>query len=124
MPPRPPDAPPEPDYSKPGVLEGIATKAGLMPEQTFDATWSYHFPDEATLRRALVAPAGIATLVGPDHEEAVKEAIVAGLAPHRAADGSYSLKNQFHYLVARAPEERPGTLLRHRGATGTATAPR
>ena len=102
MPPRPPDAPPEPDYSKPGVLEDIATRAGLTPEQTFDTAWSYQFPDEATLRRALVAPAGIATLVGAAHEEAVKDAIVAGLARHRTADGSYRLKNQFHYLVARA----------------------
>jgi hypothetical protein len=32
MPPRPPDTPPEPDYSIPGVLEDIATKAGLAPE--------------------------------------------------------------------------------------------
>jgi SAM-dependent methyltransferase len=101
LPPRPADAPPEPDYSKVGVLEGIATKAGLTPEQTFDSTWSYGFPDEATLRRALVAPAGIATLVGPAHEQVVKDAIVAGLAPHRTADGGYRLANQFHYLVAR-----------------------
>ena len=28
MPPRPADAPPEPDYSKPGVLEDLATRAG------------------------------------------------------------------------------------------------
>jgi len=102
MPPRPAGTPPEPDYSKPGVLEDIATNAGLTPERTIDTNWSYQFPDEATLRRALVAPAGIATLVGPDREEALKDAIVAGLARDRTADGSYSLENEFHCLVARA----------------------
>jgi SAM-dependent methyltransferase len=102
MPRRPPDAPREPDYAKPGVLEDIATQAGLTPEQAFDTTWSYQFPNEDTLRRALVAPAGIATLVGADQEQAVKDAIAAGLAAHRTADGGYSLRNWFHYLIARA----------------------
>jgi hypothetical protein len=102
MPPRPADAPPEPDYSKRGVLEDLATQAGLAPEQAFDKTWALEYPDEDTLRRALVAPAGIAVLVGPDQEEAVKDAIVAGLAAHRTPDGSYRLRNEFHYLIARA----------------------
>src|SRR5829696_1166856 len=72
MPPRPADAPPEPDYSRPGVLEDIATQAGLEPAQAFDVTWAYEYPDADTLRRALVAPAGIAVLVGPAGEEEVR----------------------------------------------------
>lgn len=72
LPPRPTDAPPEPDYSKPGVLEDIATKAGLDPETAFDTTWSYEYADDTTLRRALVAPAGIAILVGPDRDDEVE----------------------------------------------------
>jgi SAM-dependent methyltransferase len=102
MPPRPPDAPREPDYSRPGVLEDLATRAGLEPEQAFDTTWSYEYADRDTLRRALVAPAGIATLVGPDQEEAVKDAIVGGLAAYRRPGGGYRLSNGFHYLIARA----------------------
>jgi SAM-dependent methyltransferase len=102
MPPRPAGAPPEPDYSRPGVLEEIATQAGLEPENAFDTTWALEYPDEDTLRRALVAPAGIAFLVGPDREEEVKDAISAGLAPHRTPDGTYRLRNTFHYLIARA----------------------
>jgi SAM-dependent methyltransferase len=102
FPPRPADAPPEPDYAEPGVLEGIAAKAGLDPETAFDTTWSYEFPDEDTLRRALVAPAGIAVLVGADRERELGDAIVDGLAPHRAPDGSYRLRNTFHSLIARA----------------------
>ena len=102
LPPRPADAPPEPDYSQPGVLEKLAARAGLSPESAFDTAWALHYPDEDTLRRALVAPAGIAVLVGPDQEEAVKHAIVAGLAAHREPDGSYRLQNEYHYLIARA----------------------
>jgi SAM-dependent methyltransferase len=100
-PPRPADAPPEPDYSKPGVLEQIATQAGLAPEQAFDTSWAFSFPDETTLKRALVAPMGIAVLVG-DQEEEVKQAIAAGLAKHRTSAGSYLLRNEYHYLIARA----------------------
>jgi hypothetical protein len=74
--PRPADAPPESDYPEPGVLEEIATRAGLDPESAFDSTWAYEFPDEDTVRRALVAPAGIAVLVGPDCEDEVKDAIL------------------------------------------------
>jgi hypothetical protein len=84
------------------VLEDIATRAGLTPEPAFDVAWAYEYPDDETVRRALVAPAGIAVLVGPDHEEEVKDAIVAGLATHRTPDGGYRLHNQFHYLIARA----------------------
>jgi SAM-dependent methyltransferase len=102
MPPRPADAPPEPDYSAPGVLEHMATEAGLDAGSTFDSTWTYEFPDEETVRRALVAPAGIAVLVGSDREDEVNDAIVGGLGTHRARDGSYRLQNTFHALIARA----------------------
>jgi SAM-dependent methyltransferase len=102
MPPRPAHAPPEPDYSRPGVLEDIAAKAGLDPESTSDTTWSNEYPDADTLGRALVAPAGIAVLVGPQREQQVKDAIVNGLAPYRARDGSYRLENTYHCLIARA----------------------
>jgi SAM-dependent methyltransferase len=102
LPPRPAGAPSEPDYSQPGVLEDIATRAGLEPEQTFDVSWAYEYPDEATARRALVAPAGLARLAGPDREEQLKDAIIAGLAAHRFTDGRYRLRNAFHGLIARA----------------------
>jgi hypothetical protein len=102
MPPRPVGAPPEPDYSQPGALEELATQAGLTPETAFDSTWTLEYPDEATLRRALVAPAGIAMLVGPEREEEFKDALVRGLASYRTPPGSYQLQNQYHFLIARA----------------------
>jgi SAM-dependent methyltransferase len=102
FPPRPADAPPEPDYSRPGVLEDIAARAGLEPEQAFDVSWAYEFPDAATMGRALVAPAGLAVLLGPDREEQFKDALVEGLARYRTHVGGYRFQNTFHYLIARA----------------------
>jgi SAM-dependent methyltransferase len=101
LPPRPPDAPPEPEYWRPGVLEAIATEAGLTSESAFDTTWAFEYPDEDALGRAMVAPAGIATLVA-GHEEEVRAQIVEALAPYRTAEGGYRLSNEFHFLVARA----------------------
>jgi SAM-dependent methyltransferase len=102
LPPRPPDAPPDPDLAQPGALHALAVQAGLTPESEFDATWTTGYPDAETLGRALVAVAGLATLAGPDREHELKTAIVDGLAPFRHADGSYRLSNEYHYLLARA----------------------
>jgi SAM-dependent methyltransferase len=102
LPARPADAPAEPDYSQPGVLEDLAGKAGLTPESAFDSTWAYEFADAETLGRALVAPAGLAVLAGPDREQEFKDAIVEGLADRRTPDGGYRLENQYRYLIARA----------------------
>jgi SAM-dependent methyltransferase len=102
FPPRPPDAPPEPDYSQPGVLEDLATQAGLTPQEAFDVRSAFSFPDEQTLRRAMVAPAGLALIVGPEREDELKDAIVAGLAGYRTVDGGYRLGSEFRCLIARA----------------------
>jgi SAM-dependent methyltransferase len=102
LPPRPLDAPPDPDLSQPGALEALATQAGLTPGITFQTTWALEYADRETLGRALVAPAGLATLAGPEREGAVKAAIVEALAPYRTADGSFRLSNEYHYLIARA----------------------
>lgn len=101
LPPRPPDAPEEPDYAEPGVLEELARRAGLTPESAFDATWAFEYPDRETLGRAMVAVAGINVLVG-DHEGEVRDEIADGLAAYRTPAGGYRLSNDYHYLIARA----------------------
>ena len=102
LPPRPADAPPDPDLSRPGVLEALATQAGLTPESEFDSTWALEYPDAETLGRAMIAVAGLAILAGPEREHDLKTAIIDGLIPYRCADGSYRFSNEFHYLIARA----------------------
>jgi SAM-dependent methyltransferase len=102
FPPRPADAPSEPDYSRPGVLESLAEEAGLTPADAFDTRWACVYPDDETLGRAMVAPAGIAAIVGPAREDELKAAIVEGLAPYRTDDGGYRLENEYRLLIARA----------------------
>jgi SAM-dependent methyltransferase len=102
LPPRPPDAPPDPDLSQPGLLRALATQADLTPAEEFDATWPYEYSDADILGRALVAVAGLALVAGPERENELRTAIVDGLAPFRRPDGSYRLSNEFHYLIARA----------------------
>jgi SAM-dependent methyltransferase len=101
-PPPPPDAPSPPKLSEAGVLEGLASEAGLTPEGGFDTSYAIEYQDEETLGRLLMAPMGLAKLVGPEREDALRREIVEALAAYRAPDGSYRLNNAFHYLVARA----------------------
>jgi SAM-dependent methyltransferase len=102
LPARAPEDRPPPELWRAGVLETIASSAGLTPGVAFDLAWAYEYPDQLTLGRAMMAPAGIATLAGPDCEQQVREAIVEALAPFRTATGGYRLKNEFHFLIARA----------------------
>jgi SAM-dependent methyltransferase len=101
-PPPPPDAPPPPKLWEAGVLEGLTREAELTPEGGFDTRYAIEYQDEGTLGRLLMAPMGLAKLVGPEREDALRREIVEALAAYRAPDGSYRLNNEFHYLVARA----------------------
>jgi hypothetical protein len=102
LPPRPPDAPPDPDLSQPGLLRQLAAQAGLTPSEEFDTTWAFEYPDAETLGCAMTAVAGLAVLAGPEREHELENAIVEGLAPYRRPDGSYRLWNEYHYLLAHA----------------------
>ena len=76
MPSHPPDGPTPPPLWQPGVLEQIATEAGPTPSLAFHFSFAYKFPDPETLGRLLLAPAGLATLIGSEREEAVRAQIV------------------------------------------------
>jgi SAM-dependent methyltransferase len=102
LPSRPPDAPEPPALWQPGVLERIAAAAGLRPRSVFDFGFADEYPDRQTLGRLMMAPAGIAMLVGPEREASVRAQIVAALAPYRTAGGGYRLHNEFRYLIADA----------------------
>jgi SAM-dependent methyltransferase len=92
-----------PPLWQPGLLEEMASAAGLSPRDAFDFSFAYEYPDEETLGRLLLAPAGLATLVGPEREDAVRAEIVEAMTPFRTAAGGYRLENELHYLVATAP---------------------
>ena len=100
LPPRPPDAPPDPDLSAPGVLADIVTRAGLVIEDDFLTRSATIYRDDDELARATVAVAGLAVLAGPDREAELKEAVVSGLGAFRQADGRYVLENEYRIVVA------------------------
>ena len=102
MPPRPPGSPPDPELWRPGTVESIATQAGLTPKDAFDVSYAFEYPDPDTLGRRMMAPAGIAELVGPEREDAVRAEIVEALAPYRGPDGVYRLENEFRVVIASA----------------------
>jgi ubiquinone/menaquinone biosynthesis C-methylase UbiE len=102
---RPSESEPRPDRSslwEPGVLEQIATAAGLEPESSFDVRSSFDFPDRETLIRQMLAPGPVGEAVRHVGEPAVGDAIAAALAPRRRPDGSYRLENEWHSVLARA----------------------
>jgi SAM-dependent methyltransferase len=97
-----PDAPPPSELWMPGVLEELCSKAGMTPGPGFDVRWAYEFADAEALGRAMMAPAGVAQVVGPEREPLVKREIVEGLAHCRTESGAYRLENEFRLVVARA----------------------
>lgn len=95
----------------PGVTEGGRTKvrpfkvraAEVRSGQVgIEEVCTTRVPDEQTLRRMLLAPAGVATLVGPEREDAVRAQIVDAMSPYRTAQGGSRLNDEVHFLVARA----------------------
>jgi SAM-dependent methyltransferase len=96
-----PDAPPPPDLAEPGLLEQLASPAGLTPKEAFDVSWAYVYEDEDALTRSLLSAGGVGEAAG-DREPEVRAALIDVLAPYRTADGGYRLENAWHVLVATA----------------------
>ena len=87
---------------RPGVLEDLATQAGLIPDCAFDLRWAYEYADEADLTRGMMSAGGFGAIVGAERQDAARAAIVEALAVCRTPDGGYRLENEWHYLIARA----------------------
>jgi SAM-dependent methyltransferase len=86
----------------PGVLEGLALQAGLIPTRVFDVSWAYTFADEAELVRAMTSAGGFGAILGADQQAAARDAIVDALAVCRTPDCHFRMQNEWHCLIARA----------------------
>jgi SAM-dependent methyltransferase len=95
-------APAPPPLWQTGVLEQLATEAGLHPTDAFDLTWAYEYPDQQTMARKMLSPGMVADAIRTSGEEHIRNAIVDALAPYRTPSGGYRLENEWHYLIARA----------------------
>ena len=81
--------------------EALAEQAGLRPEHGGSAPVEMRFPDEATaLRKLLAAGPGIRS-IRHSGEDAVRKGVAEAIAPYRRSDGSYLMRNEFRYLLAR-----------------------
>jgi hypothetical protein len=87
---------------EPGVLEELAAKAGLEPQEAFDVEYAIDHPDRETMLRRTLAPGVVVAAIEHSGEEAVADAISEGLEPYRMPDGSYRLRNEWHFLIASA----------------------
>ena len=87
---------------QPGVLEALATEAGLVPEDAFDVQWAYEYADEAELTRGMMSAGGFGAILGADRQEAARAAIVDALAVCRTPECGYRLETEWHFLIARA----------------------
>jgi SAM-dependent methyltransferase len=100
LPSPPPSGPGGRPLSEPGVLEEIATAAGLAPLETGDVAFDFVYPDEETMVATQLSAGLVALAARIAGEEHVRTAIVSALAAFRAPDGSYRLENEWHYLIA------------------------
>jgi SAM-dependent methyltransferase len=87
---------------EPGLLEEMASAAGLEPVEAFDVTWAYEYPDADALARGMLSPGGLTVLVDSARHGELRAAIVGALAPYRTGDGGYRLPNEWRILLARA----------------------
>ena len=92
----------EEQYWRPGIVDEIATAAGLRIERSFDTVYAYSYANADALAEAMLAAGGAAAVAGPENESALREDIIRALAGSRKADGSYRVSNEWHMVVARA----------------------
>ena len=91
-----------PDLWRPGVLEGMASDAGLRPLEAFDLRYAFEYADRDELVRCLLGSGGMAEAVDAGGEERVASLIAEALAPFRGPDGGYRVENDWRFLVATA----------------------
>jgi SAM-dependent methyltransferase len=101
MPPPPPGAPGPFALSAPTALEALMEKAGLRPELGASAPVEMRFTNEATALRGLLAAGPATRAIRHSGEETVRKSVAESIAPYRQSDGSYVMRNEFRYVVAR-----------------------
>jgi SAM-dependent methyltransferase len=90
------------DFHEPGVLEEMASAAGLDPGEAGNVVVELEWPDGSTLVRHLLSAGSFVQATRTVGEPAVREAILGAMAPFRTAAGGYRLENEWRYLVAAA----------------------
>jgi ubiquinone/menaquinone biosynthesis C-methylase UbiE len=104
MPQRQPGPQPPHDPTDPDSLRALMTAVGLTPSpwRTVNCPWEY--PDLSTALRGLLSTGPAAQAINHSGPTRVTDTITGSIAPYRRGDGSYSLSNTCHYLIASLDE--------------------
>ena len=104
LPPPPPGAPGPFALSEPGALRALVESAGFAVEIVADAAAAYAYPDEATALRAMSSAGPVVRAASVAGEDAVREAILRGIAPFRRDDGSIHTDNVWRFAIGEKRE--------------------
>lgn len=85
-----------------GVLDALATEAGLTPTEAGYLQFREEYPNLETMLRGYLAAAPFVRAMRTSSEEAVCEALTAALRPLEAPTGRYRLEDEVRYLIAIA----------------------
>lgn len=102
LPPMPANASGPFALSEPGMLEELASSAGLIPRDVFDVDSPWTYPDLATALKGL-GSSGVAFKAAETSGQAALDAAhEAALAPFVLPDGGYRIGATFRILIAEA----------------------
>ena len=102
LPPRPPDAPPDPDLSQPGVLEALATRPASR-RRASSTPPGLRVPGRGERSAAPSSPSPASpSSSAPTASTSSRRRSSTASRPTAQTDGSYRLSNEYHYLIARA----------------------
>jgi SAM-dependent methyltransferase len=91
-----------PPLGHPGVLEGKAAEAGLVPRQAFDVVCGLDIGDDEALVDQMLSAGAIVLAAGDAGDAKAREVILEALAPFRTPGGGYHLENEWRCLLAGA----------------------
>ncbi|MGD0602515.1 MAG: class I SAM-dependent methyltransferase [Streptosporangiaceae bacterium] len=99
----PPPEPGKPNsfaLAEPGALEDVMAKAGMEPGERHEVACPWIYADYDAAIRGLLASGQATKAIEYSGLDAVTAAISQGLEPFRQDDGSYVMRNVFHYVAA------------------------
>jgi ubiquinone/menaquinone biosynthesis C-methylase UbiE len=85
-----------------GVLEGIATEAGLTPKDAGYVNVAEHYPNLETMVRGYIAAAPFVRATRAAGYEPVRAALTEALRPLKTPAGRYRLEDELRYVIATA----------------------
>jgi SAM-dependent methyltransferase len=94
-----PEAPGPFALSGPGDLEALFGQAGLAVGNRRVVECSWFYSDENTALRGLLSTGPAVSAINHSGEDAVRDAVLASIAPFRCRSGMYLLRNKFHFMI-------------------------